>query len=180
MIRKILKPFWIFLALVFLLEAWLWDLLVPPIRTLIERIGWLHIKERLGRWLTALPRWLIVCVFILPDTILLPVKIGGLWLAAQGHVIIGTGIFVLAKTLSLGVTVLLFELCRVRLLELAWFRWIYEKITAARQWANRQIAPFLEPIRDVMAKMRAAVAPARSRLLRLMERIREQMHRKRS
>jgi small-conductance mechanosensitive channel len=35
MIRKVLKPVWIFLALLFLLEAWLWDLLVPPIRALI-------------------------------------------------------------------------------------------------------------------------------------------------
>ena len=102
MIRKFLKPVWIFLALLFLLEAWLWDLLVPPIRALIERIGWLRIKRRLGDWLTTLPRWLIVCVFILPDTILLPVKLGALWLVAQGHVIVGTGLFVAAKTLSQG------------------------------------------------------------------------------
>ena len=180
MIRKILKPFWIFLALLFLLEAWLWDLLVPPIRALIERIGWQHIKERLGVWLTALPRWLIVCIFVLPDSILLPVKIGGLWLAAQGHVILGTSIFVVAKTLSLGVTVLLFELCRERLLELVWFRWIYEKIETARQWAYVQIEPFLQQIHGVMAKLRASLAPTRSRLLRIMERIREQVRRKRA
>jgi hypothetical protein len=179
MIRKVLKPVWIFLALLFLLEAWLWDLLVPPIRALIERIGWLRIKRRLGDWLTTLPRWLIVCIFILPDTVLLPVKLGGLWLVAQGHVIIGTGLFVVAKTLSLGITVLLFELCRERLLELAWFRWIYETIEAGRQWAHRQIAPFLELVRFRMAAIRAWVAPTRSRLFRIIERIRERMRQKR-
>ena len=179
MIRKILKPVWIFLAFLFLLEAWLWDLLVPPIRALIERIGWLHFKERLGLWLTALPRWLIVCIFVLPDTILLPVKLGGLWLAAQGHVVTGTSIFVVAKTLSLGITVLLFELCRERLLELAWFRWIYEKIEAARLWARLQIEPFLQHIHVWMAPVRAAFAPARSRVLRIMEKLRAQMWRKR-
>lgn len=179
MIRKILKPVWIFLALLFLLEAWLWDLLVPPIRSLIERIGWLRIKQRLGDWLTTLPRWLIVCIFILPDTILLPVKLGGLWLAAQGHVVIGTSIFVAAKTLSLGITVLLFELCRERLLELAWFCWIYDKIEAARQWAHRQIEPFVAVIRFRVDAIRAWVAPTRSRLLRMIERIRERMRQKR-
>jgi hypothetical protein len=173
MLRKLLKPFWVFLALLFLLEAWLWDLLVPPIRRLIEWIGWSRIKYQLSLWLTDLPRWLIVCVFVLPDTVLLPVKLAGLWLVTQGHVIIGMGLFVMAKTLSLGVTVLLFELCRERLLELAWFRWIYEKIEAIRVWARLQIDPFV-------AVIRAMIAPTRSRILRIMERIRERMWRKRS
>jgi hypothetical protein len=83
------------------------------------------------------------------------------------------GLFVMAKTLSLGVTVLLFELCRERLLELAWFRWIYEKIEAIRVWARLQIDPFV-------AVIRAMIAPTRSRILRIMERIRERMWRKRS
>ena len=68
MLRKLLKPVWFLLALLFLLEAWLWDLLVPPIRALIERIGWHAIKERLGLWLTSLPRWLIVFIFIFGST----------------------------------------------------------------------------------------------------------------
>ena len=178
MLRKLLKPFWILLALLFLLEAWLWDLLVPPIRALIERIGWQAIKERLGLWLTSLPRWLIVFIFILPDTILLPVKLGGLWLVAQGHVVLGSSIFGVAKTLSLGVTVLLFELCRARLLELAWFRWIYEKIEAARAWARAQTEPITRELKAMMQNLRARMAPTRSTVLRMMERLRDKMHRK--
>jgi hypothetical protein len=94
-------------------------------------------------------------------------------------VLVGTGLFVAAKTLSLGITVLLFELCRERLLELAWFRWIYETIEAGRQWAHRQIAPFLELVRFRMAAIRAWVAPTRSRLFRIIERIRERVRQKR-
>lgn len=179
MLRKLLKTVWFLLALLFLLEAWLWDLLVPPIRALIERIGWHAIKERLGLWLTSLPRWLIVFIFILPDTILLPVKLGGLWLAAQGHVVLGTGIFVVAKTLSLGITVLLFELCRARLLELAWFRWIYEKIEALRAWARAQTEPIRYELGLWMQVVRAQFAPTRSSVLRMMERLRDRIRRKR-
>jgi hypothetical protein len=180
MLRKIFKPVWFLLALLFLLEAWLWDLFVPPIRALIERIGWQHIKERLGLWLVSLPHWLIVLIFVLPDTILFPVKLGGLWLVAQGHVVIGTGIFVAAKTLSLGITVLLFELCRARLLELLWFRWIYEKIEAARLWAQTQTEPIKRELRDLIQNLRSRLAPTRSHILRMMERLRDKMRRKRS
>ena len=179
MLRKLLKPVWFLLALLFLLEAWLWDLFVPPIRALIERIGWQHIKERLGLWLVSLPHWLIVLIFVLPDTILFPVKLGGLWLVAQGHVVIGTGIFVAAKTLSLGITVLLFELCRARLLELLWFRWIYEKIEAARLWAQMQTEPIKRELRDLIQNLRSRLAPTRSHILRMMERLRDKMRRKR-
>jgi hypothetical protein len=180
MLRKIFKPVWFLLALLFLLEAWLWDLFVPPIRALIERIGWQHIKERLGLRLVSLPHWLIVLIFVLPDTILFPVKLGGLWLVAQGHVVIGTGIFVAAKTLSLGITVLLFELCRARLLELVWFRWIYEKIEAARLWAQTQTEPIKRELRDLIQNLRSRLAPTRSHILRMMERLRDKMRRKRS
>jgi hypothetical protein len=180
MLRKIFKPVWFLLALLFLLEAWLWDLFVPPIRALIERIGWQHIKERLGLWLVSLPHWLIVLIFVLPDTILFPVKLGGLWLVARGHVVIGTGIFVAAKTLSLGITVLLFELCRARLLELLWFRWIYEKIEAARLWAQTQTEPIKRELRDLIQNLRSRLAPTRSHILRMMERLRDKMRRKRS
>ena len=36
MVRKILKPLWVLLALLFLLEAWLWDLIAPPVSRLRE------------------------------------------------------------------------------------------------------------------------------------------------
>ena len=176
--RKISKPFWFLLALLFLLEAWLWDLLVPPIRALIEKIGWQAIKEKLGLWLVSLPHWMIVCIFILPDTILLPVKLGGLWLAVQGHVILGTGIFIVAKTVSLGTTVLLFELCRDRLLELDWFRWVYEKIEAARAWARAQTEPIKHELAVMMQNLRTRLAPTRSHIIKMMERLREKMRRK--
>ena len=179
MLRKLFKPIWICLALLFLLEAWLWDLFVPPIRTLIERIGWLSLKQRLALWLASLPRWLILFIFVLPDTVLLPVKIGGLWLAVQGHVIVGTTVFVIAKTCSLGATVLLFELCRDRLLELGWFRWLYDKIEAMRFWAHQQTEPIKAQIKETMDRLKRQLAPTKSHVLRLAERLREHMQRKR-
>jgi hypothetical protein len=36
--RRLLQPLWFLLALVFLIEEWLWDHLVPAIRLIIDAI----------------------------------------------------------------------------------------------------------------------------------------------
>ena len=47
MLRKFLKPLWILLALLFLLEAWLWDLIAPWVARLVGLIPW----QRFRAWL---------------------------------------------------------------------------------------------------------------------------------
>ena len=44
--RRLLKPLWILLALVFLFEAWLWEHLRPLVAWVVERIAWDRLKAR--------------------------------------------------------------------------------------------------------------------------------------
>ena len=46
--RVVLKPLWFLLALLFLLEAWLWDHLVPAIRWIVDSVPWRTLKGRLA------------------------------------------------------------------------------------------------------------------------------------
>ena len=58
----------------------------------------------------------------------------GLWLGA-------IGVLALAKVASLGVTAFIFDLTRPKLLQLAWFRWLYERVMVWLDWAHALIDP---------------------------------------
>jgi hypothetical protein len=48
MLRRLLQPVWVLLAIVFLIEAWLWDHLEPVVARVVAAIPLAQFK----RWLT--------------------------------------------------------------------------------------------------------------------------------
>lgn len=46
--RRLLRPFLILLALVFLFEAWLWDHLAPIVRSVVARIPWAAFRAQVA------------------------------------------------------------------------------------------------------------------------------------
>jgi hypothetical protein len=153
MSRRILRPLWFVLALLFLIEAWLWDVIQPWIARLVRLLPYEALKAFLRRAVTRLPPFLVVFLFILPDALSYPVQFAALWIIAKGAVISGTILFVLAKVFGLGGTLLLFEVCHDKLNELAWFRWVSAQVARARHWANQQV----EPARVVIRLWRAKI-----------------------
>jgi hypothetical protein len=53
--RRALRPLWIVLALLFLLEAWLWDHLEPIVARAVNLIPWGRLKVRLAGLIQDLP-----------------------------------------------------------------------------------------------------------------------------
>ena len=47
--RRLLKPVWILLAVLFLIEAWLWDHLEPIVARFVRLIPWQRLKALLAR-----------------------------------------------------------------------------------------------------------------------------------
>ncbi len=180
MVRKILKPLWVLLALLFLLEAWLWDLIAPPVSRLVALIPWQRFKAWLTAGIGAMPAAWVLALFVLPDAVLFPIKLGALWVVAQGqfagHAVIGMGVFVITKISGLAVTVFLFDVCRPKLMELAWFCKVYDWVLQARVWAGLQVAPIREEIRMVLGRIKLFLSPTRATVIRLIERIRSKMH----
>jgi hypothetical protein len=78
----------------------------------------------------------------------------------------------LAKVVSLGVTAFIFELTRPKLLQLPWFRWLYEHVLKWIEWAHS----LTDPIKERMRRTFRMFAPQRAgRTLRLLRRIRRRM-----
>ena len=159
--RRLLRPLWLLLALVFLFEAWLWEHLRPIVAWIVERIAWQALKARAAAAIEHLPPYATLLVFLVPVLLLLPLKILGLWMLAHGSWLAAMATLALAKVLSMGVTAFIFDVTRPKLLQLPWFRWLYEHVIAGLAWAHGLIDP-------IKAQVRAFMAPIRRRLARLL------------
>jgi hypothetical protein len=171
--RRLVRSFWILLAIIFLLEAWLWDHLQPLIGWIVERIPLKAIKRRFAAWINDLPPEATVIVFFVPLVLLFPLKLVGMWMIARGDWLGATGVLILAKLLGLGITAFVFDVTRDKLLLIAWFRSIYDHVMAWRDWANATI----EPIKRRIRRWVRMFAPRRaSRAVKLLLRIRRRAH----
>jgi hypothetical protein len=170
--RRLLKPLWVLLALLFLLEAWLWERLAVLVGRIVDLVPWRALKARLAGWIENLPPAATLVVFVVPLAVLFPIKIAGLWLLAHGHWLAALGALILAKLVGLGVTAFVFDLTRPKLLQLAWFRWLYAHALALRAWAQQMVAPVQERMRAWLRRLRR-----RSGLLRRLASLRRRMQR---
>jgi hypothetical protein len=155
MTQRLLKPLWIVVALLFLLEAWLWDRIQPVIAWLIANLPLQAFKVALARNVARLPAAIVIFLFALPELIGLPLQFFALWLVAKGAVIIGTILFILFKGLGLALALILFEACKEKLMELSWFRYAYGQVIRARAWAKVQVQPIIykiKALRDGIAR----------------------------
>ena len=180
MTRRLVKSFWFLLALLFLLEAWLWDLVRPVIAAVIRLIPYEAFKAALARGIARLPAALVIFVFVLPDALSYPVQFFALWMVAEGAVISGTVLFIIAKAFGLIGTLILFEVCHEKLEELAWYRWVAGQFTKARAWARHQVEPALVQFRHFRSQIESELASrfGRGGVLAHMRRLRARLMRK--
>src|SRR5437762_1769700 len=145
--RRLTRPLLILLALVFLFETWLWEQLKPVVARLVSFIPWDMFKARVAAAIEHLPPYPTLLVFLVPVTLLLPLKFLGLWMLAHGFWLGAVAVLGLAKVVSLGVTAFIFELTRPKLLQLSWFRWLYQHILIWIEWAHGLVDPIKARIR---------------------------------
>jgi hypothetical protein len=112
------------LALVIVFEEWGW-------RPLAELVG------RLARWrpvaaiesvIIRLPPYAALVVFVLPSTLLLPLKLVALVLIAKGQVVLAGLLFIAAKVVATALIARLFMLTQPALMRIGWFAWAYETV----------------------------------------------------
>lgn len=182
--RQLKRAFWFTAAVVFLIESWLWDNVKEWLRALSQTLG----IERLEPWLKDLvvkltPQMTLV-LFAAPAVAILPFKLLAFELIANGHVLSGLLAIFLAKTLALGVTAYLFDICRDKLLQMEWFGRFYSIVLDARAWAHALVAPFkaqaLETAEAIRRQIVAFVGDERFGFGRRLSRLRELARPKRS
>ena len=169
MLRRLLQPFWVLLAIIFLIEAWLWDHLEPVVAKLVAWLPLRQFKQWLSDRVDALSPAMTLIVFAVPVIPLFPLKLVGLWLLAHEYWLTAVSVLVFAKFAGVGITAFIFDVTREKLLEMHWFEKIYEFILTIREKAKALVEPIKQRIRDIL---RGDGEGWSSRTLRLIQRFR--------
>jgi hypothetical protein len=173
MMRRLLQPIWILLAIIFLIEAWLWDHLEPVVARVVAALPLRAFKQWLAERVDSLSPAMTLIVFIVPIIPLFPLKLVGLWLLAHEYWLSAIGTIIFAKFLGVGVTAFIFDVTRPKLLEMPWFEKLYEFVIALRAKAMALVDPIKQRI---MGVLRGNGEGWSSRMLRLIQRFRKSVH----
>jgi hypothetical protein len=153
--RTLSRGFWTVLAVLFLIEAWLWRHTEPLVEAVVRAIPLARVKAAIAAGINRLPPYAVLFVFVIPMAILFPFKLAALWLLAQGQFILGAGVFMLAKLVGVAVAAFLFETCKPKLLQMAWFARLYDWFVGVWAWAHRLVDPFKARIKAWARRLRS-------------------------
>ena len=173
MLRRLLQPFWVLLAIIFLIEAWLWDHLEPIVARVVAWIPLRALKQWLADRVDSLSPAMTLIVFVVPLIPLFPLKLVGLWLLANQYWFSAVTLILFAKFLGVGVTAFLFDVTRSKLLEMPWFEALYNFVMALRAKATELV----EPVKRRILEMISGDGDGwTARTLRLIARFRKSVH----
>jgi len=173
MLRRLLQPLWVLLAVIFLIEAWLWDHLEPIVAWVVALIPLRAFKQWLADRVDTLSPAMTLIVFIVPVLPLFPLKLVGMWLLVHEHWMSAVFTILLAKFLGVGITAFIFDVTRPKLLEMAWFEKLYACVLALRAKAKALVDPIKARIKDMLSGGGEGWS---ARTLRLIQRFRKSVH----
>ena len=173
MLRRLLQPIWVLLAVIFLIEAWLWDHLEPIVAWVVAKIPLQAFKAWLAERVDTLSPAMTLIVFVVPVIPLFPLKMVGVWLLMHEYWLSAVFTILFAKLLGVGITAFVFDVTRPKLLEMGWFEKLYEFILAMRAKAKAMVDPIKRRVAEVL---RGDGDRWSSRMLRLIQRFRKSVH----
>ena len=164
--RRLLRPLWALLALIFLVEAWLWDRVEPIIARVVALIPLPRLKAWLADRIAHLSPALTLIVFAVPVVVLFPLNFVAAWLLAHKYFVGATILIVFQKVLGVGIVAFVLDVTRDKLLQMGWFRALYTFVLDLRARALAIVAPFKRAIQQWMARFRRRASPGFIRRLR--------------
>jgi hypothetical protein len=173
MLRRLLQPIWVLLAVIFLIEAWLWDHLEPIVAWGVARLPLQTFKTWLAERVDTLSPAMTLIVFAVPVIPLFPLKLVGFYLLTHEYWLSAVFTILFAKLVGVGITAFVFDVTRPKLLEMGWFERLYEFVMGLRAKA----AALVDPIkRRIVEILRGNGDRWSSRMLRLIQRFRKSVH----
>jgi hypothetical protein len=173
MLRRLLQPIWVLLAVIFLIEAWLWDHLEPIVAWAVAKIPLQTFKTWLAERVDTLSPAMTLIVFAVPVLPLFPLKLVGFWLLTHEYWFSAVFTILFAKLVGVGITAFVFDVTRPKLLEMGWFERLYEFVIGLRAKAAALVDPIKQRIQDIL---RGDGDRWSSRMLRLIQRFRKSVH----
>lgn len=140
-----------------MLEEWVWD----TIMAVMEIVGRLKLVNRFENLLARQNPYVLLSLFLFPFFIMIPAKIYGLYLVAEGKTLRGILIFVLAKGFITAFVTRLFFVSKDKLMQIKSFAtsyywakekkdWLYAELNKLPAWqaARKSVAEAKQFIKD--------------------------------
>lgn len=161
---------------------WLKRFLTPPLIVIASLVMWIEESlwfglKRLTNWVALiplvrhfelailrLPAWLTVVVFLLPTTLLFPIKVLAVYWAARGFWLASLGLLIGAKVLGTALVARLYVVCHPKLMTIGWFRRLHDWLIATRNWLYAAIGQmsFFQAARRLLLTVKSEVQRFRS------------------
>lgn len=130
-LKTIFEPFVIVVAAVyFIIDALALSILKPFLR----KIGNLKLFKFIASWIASLGPYPTLALFVVPLTLLEPIKPFSAYLIASGHFIFGMLILILGEVLKITIVERIFHIGRDKLLTIKAFAWIYNFVSGWLIW----------------------------------------------
>jgi hypothetical protein len=144
-----------FAALIFLVEAWLWDKTIALERWAVDLAPWQELKEGVVRKIERLPPYGALPLFLIPVVIIEPLKFIAITQITHGHFIRGLMTFIVLKFIGVGLVAFIFDLTREKLLAIDWFARFYNWVIEWRAIASAFIEPYKTVVWTQVAEVKA-------------------------
>jgi hypothetical protein len=116
-------------------EEWVWD----TIMAVMEIVGRLKLVKRFENLLARQNPYLLLSLFLFPFLIMIPAKIYGLYLVAEGKTLRGILIFVLAKGFITAFVTRLFFVSKDKLMQIKSFAASYYWVKEKKDWLYAEL-----------------------------------------
>ena len=124
------------LAIVLLLEEWLWDVLNQSGRMIVQFLNW----QRYEQWLIQCQPIQALWCFLVPLMLVTPINWLAIMLLARGLLWQGVMLEVAVKLFTTLIIARIFTLTKPQLLSYPLLNWGYETISQWLRWAHRKLA----------------------------------------
>jgi hypothetical protein len=156
-------------ALLFIIEEWLWNRLKAG----MAQFGRLPLIRSIEGWIGRLPPAGAAVMFVMPTTLILPVKLVAVKMILHGHVFRGTGVIIAAKLLATALFARIYVLTQPALMKVRWFVRLRATVLQWRVWVHGQIEaqPLWRAMRRRLLRWRARLEALRGRNRRWARRL---------
>lgn len=165
-----LRPLFFCLAVLFLVEAWLWRHLGPVVHWLADLVPFRRVKDAVARWAQSLPPYGALVLFIIPMILAEPLYLAAAWAFTHHHWSLGVAFVVAEKIFVVGGLAFLFGVCEAQLRAIPWFARLIDLFLRWKAWAEAEVEPFKHAVKDMMRRL-AGRGPLRRQILALRRRM---------
>lgn len=143
------------LALVVLIETWVWDALAAAWGRIARFLPWRRIERAIKDFVNRAPAIFAVLLFGVPFLVMEGGSFFAVVLVALGHVVLGTTMYGLLKLVGVSLIALIYELTEEKLMSLSWFAWLHGKFERLHHWARSLFAPYIEAAKSLLRELKA-------------------------